>query len=309
MRRRLSEEIENQEDPELLLQRAQEEMRAMHAKNRERAVQAITQKNNLQQMVNDTRKTIERLREKANAADMRGDVDKADKLRQEIDAYAQSLALTEQQFVQASLMAEAVKVSIKREEEKIREKTVQALALKAQWKVLEVERSLTRFQAELNSGRPILLTPEEIGARHARNRTLSTEVIAAKNNLLQMVNDTAKTVENLREKARAARKRGDEDLERHLLREMEQYEASLAGTQAALARAEAIAERAKTALQEEEDWLRQLHLTPPDFTLSGAAPSPGASASDEAADVPTSFLAALALLLLLLIALLIWILR
>src|SRR5690348_7591235 len=34
MRHRLSDEIESQEDPELLLQRAQEEMRALHKRNR-----------------------------------------------------------------------------------------------------------------------------------------------------------------------------------------------------------------------------------------------------------------------------------
>jgi len=63
------------EDPELLLQQAQEEMRAMHAKNRERAVQAITQKNNLQQMVNDTQKTVDNLQAKAELALKRGDRD------------------------------------------------------------------------------------------------------------------------------------------------------------------------------------------------------------------------------------------
>jgi hypothetical protein len=35
------------EDPEVLLSQAQREMTEMHARNRERAVQAITQKNNL----------------------------------------------------------------------------------------------------------------------------------------------------------------------------------------------------------------------------------------------------------------------
>jgi phage shock protein A len=213
--------------------------------------------------------------------------------------------MTEQQLEQAIETTEAVKVAIKREEEKIRQKTIEALALKAQWKVLEVERSLTRLHAELNSGRPVMLTQEQITDRHARNERLAREAIAAKNSLLKMVNDTTKTVENLREKADAARKRGGRELEHHLLREMEQYEASLAEAQAALARAEAIAERAKTAIQEEESWLQQRSVTPP-ATRPEGAPAP---ASGEEADLPAWGLFALTLLFLLLVALVIWILR
>jgi phage shock protein A len=309
MRGRLSGEIESLEDPELLLQQAQEEMRAMHAKNRERAVQAITQKNNLQQMVNDTQKTIEHLHSKANTAKLRGDADKALQFFGEIRDYEELLLRTEQQLEYAIMTSEAVKVAIKREEEKIRQKTIEALALKAQWKVLEVERSLTRFQAELNSGRPVMLTHEQITDRHARNERLATEAIAAKNSLLKMVNDTTKTVENLREKADKARKRGDEELERLLLREMEQYEASLAGAQAGLARAETIAERAKTAIQEEENWLQQLRIAPPGVNLDGSAPLTTPRTPDDEANVPTVLLLALVLLLLLIVTLMIWVLR
>jgi phage shock protein A len=305
MRQQLSNDIESLEDPELLLQQAQEEMRAMHAKNRERAVQAITQKNNLQQMVNDTRKRVDELLRKANAAELRGDAEKALLFREEKRNYETFLLMTEQQLEQAIETTEAVKVAIKREEEKIRQKTIEALALKAQWKVLEVERSLTRLHAELNSGRPVMLTQEQITDRHARNERLAREAIAAKNSLLKMVNDTTKTVENLREKADAARKRGGRELEHHLLREMEQYEASLAEAQAALARAEAIAERAKTAIQEEESWLQQRSVTPP-ATRPEGAPAP---ASGEEADLPAWGLFALTLLFLLLVALVIWILR
>ena len=45
---------------EVLLQNAQEQMREAQAKNRERAVQAITQKNNLQALADQTEKRVSR---------------------------------------------------------------------------------------------------------------------------------------------------------------------------------------------------------------------------------------------------------
>jgi len=132
------------EDPELLLQQAQEEMRAMHAKNRERAVQAITQKNNLQQMVNDTQKTVDNLQAKAEMALKRGDRDLALQLLKEKQNYEQTLQMTRTQLEQAIETSEAVKAAIKREEEKIRQKTAEALALKAQWKNSQIQIAMNK---------------------------------------------------------------------------------------------------------------------------------------------------------------------
>ncbi len=73
----LSGKMDQIEDPEVLLSQAQREMTEMHARNRERAVQAITQKNNLQQMVDDTQKRVDNLQAKAELALKRGDRDLA----------------------------------------------------------------------------------------------------------------------------------------------------------------------------------------------------------------------------------------
>jgi len=45
--------LDKLENPDILLDQAKREMHEMHARNRERAVAAITQKNNLQSMVDE----------------------------------------------------------------------------------------------------------------------------------------------------------------------------------------------------------------------------------------------------------------
>jgi phage shock protein A len=132
------------EDPELLLTQAQREMQEMHAKNRERAVQAITQKNNLQQMVDDLQKRVDNLQAKAELALKRGDRDLALTLLKEKQSYEISLNTTREQLAQAIETSEAVKQHIKREEERIRQKTAEALALKAAWKSNQIQIAINK---------------------------------------------------------------------------------------------------------------------------------------------------------------------
>lgn len=136
--------IEQLENPELLLQQAQEEMRALHAKNRERAVQAITQKNNLQQMVDDLQRRVDNLQGKAELALKRGDRDLALQLLKEKQGYEVSLQQTRASLEQAIETSEAVKQAIKRQEEQIRQKTAEALALKAQWKNSQIQIAMSK---------------------------------------------------------------------------------------------------------------------------------------------------------------------
>ena len=58
---------------EALLEAAQQEMREAQAKNRERAVQAITQKNHLQALADQTQKMVNNLQAKAQKAREDGD--------------------------------------------------------------------------------------------------------------------------------------------------------------------------------------------------------------------------------------------
>ena len=136
--------LDQLEDPEILLQQAQQEMRENQAKNRERAVQAITQKNNLQAELDKTQKVVDNLQAKAELALKNGDRDLARQLLVEKGQYETTLATIQQSLQSAVETTEAIKVAIRREEERIRAKTAQAMALKTQWKQSQIEISLNK---------------------------------------------------------------------------------------------------------------------------------------------------------------------
>lgn len=199
--------IDTVENPELLLQQAQEEMRAVHAKNRERAVQAITMKNNLQQSVNEQQKTVDNLQAKAESALKRGDRDLALNLLKEKQSYEQSLAMTRTQLEQAIETSEQVKMAIKREEERIRQKTAEALALKAQWKNSQIQIAMSkaldgmqgidgtenmfgRAQQKIQSATSEMQARSELGKTRVESRIRELEIseadVAAENELSQL---------------------------------------------------------------------------------------------------------------------------
>ncbi len=140
----LSGGLDTLENPDLLLEQAARDMQEVHARNRERAVQAITQKNNLQQMVDDLQKKTTQLEAKAELAVKRGDKDLALQLLKEKESYSVSLTTTKASLEQAIETSESVKVAIKREEERIRQKTAEALALKAQWKNAQIQNAINK---------------------------------------------------------------------------------------------------------------------------------------------------------------------
>ena len=136
--------LDQLEDPEILLQQATQEMKEAQAKNRERAVQAITQKNNLQALVDQTQKMVDNLQAKAELALRNGDRELAKQLLVEKGQYDATLQSTKVSLQQALDTTEAVKVAMRREEERIRSKTAQALAMKAQWKQAQIETSMNK---------------------------------------------------------------------------------------------------------------------------------------------------------------------
>jgi len=133
-----------QDDAEILLQLAQSQMREAQAKNRERAVQAITQKNNLQALVDQTQKMVTRLEERAETARQADDLDLEQGLLAERGQYLLTLTQTQASLASAIETTEAVKTAMRREEERIRAQTAQALAMKAQQRQALIELAIEK---------------------------------------------------------------------------------------------------------------------------------------------------------------------
>ncbi|HEY3330394.1 MAG TPA: PspA/IM30 family protein [Capsulimonadaceae bacterium] len=132
------------EDPEVLLKQAQDEMRESHQKNRERAIQAITQKNLLQQQVDNTNNQVANLQAKAELALKNGNRELALQLLREKQTLEATLGTLNESLQSAIQVTEQVKVAMRREEESIRTKAAQAMAMKTKWKQAQIEQSINQ---------------------------------------------------------------------------------------------------------------------------------------------------------------------
>ncbi len=144
------------ENPEVLLSQAQREMQEMHARNRERAAQAIRRKNNLQQMADDTQKRMDNLLAKAELALERGDPELATQMLKERRQYEATRTAIKESLAQAIETAEAVRATIRDEEERIRRLTAETLALKAQWKNLQIQNAADETPGAVTTPKMIL---------------------------------------------------------------------------------------------------------------------------------------------------------
>lgn len=132
------------EDPDIMLDQARRDMQEALIANREKAVQAITQKNRLQTMLDEQTKKANQLEQQATMALQQGNRDLARQFVREkanVDAVIGQLKASLDNATQA---VEAVKVAIKRQEEEVRKKTAEALALKAQWKQAQIQNSISK---------------------------------------------------------------------------------------------------------------------------------------------------------------------
>ena len=147
------------ENPKQLLRDAQTEMREKQARNRERAVMAVTAKNNFQKLVDDKQKRIDALSEEADRAEKRGDTDSTPKIRNEIITHKTAIAALQKDLEQASALSEQAKKAIQNDEETIRRKTAEALELKAQWENSHIYRDMNRALRALNTGNKTTTDP------------------------------------------------------------------------------------------------------------------------------------------------------
>ncbi len=131
--------LDDLENPEILLQEAAREMRENLSANRQRAVVAITQKNNLKSMLDEQEKRVAQLEAQAEMALKRGDRDLARRVLREKLTFQDTIGQTRASYEQAVQASEAIKVAIRRQEETVRQRTAEALAKRAQWKQAQIQ--------------------------------------------------------------------------------------------------------------------------------------------------------------------------
>src|SRR5688500_12269857 len=126
--------VEKAEDPEIILNEAQESMRRELEKAKEQAVQAIAARNQLRGVLQDQQNQIAALEAKARTALKSGDEELARQLLVEKATFDQNIDALKGQLAQAEQAAEAVKQNIKTMEAHVRQRAAQKLALTAGWK-------------------------------------------------------------------------------------------------------------------------------------------------------------------------------
>jgi phage shock protein A len=139
-----SSKMDQLEDPEVLLAQAQEDMKQNLVQNRERAVEAITQKNRLKLMVEEGEKKASQLQAQAEQALKRGDRDLALKVMHEKLIHDKALGETWQAYEQAMQTSDSIKTAIRREEEQYRQRLAEKLALVANWKQSQIQISINK---------------------------------------------------------------------------------------------------------------------------------------------------------------------
>lgn len=132
------------EDPEVMLDQAKRDMQGALVANREKAVQAIAQKNRLQGMLDEAIRKSAQLEAQATMALKQGNRDLAKDFLREKATNDQTLETLRTTHVQAQETVEQVKLAIKRQEDDVRRKTAEALAMKAQWKQAQIQSSISK---------------------------------------------------------------------------------------------------------------------------------------------------------------------
>jgi phage shock protein A len=149
-------------EAEAIINNAVRRMKENQVKNRELSVEAITQKNNLQGEVDREERVLAGLERKARAALLEGDQEQAKLFYQERMLHERTLTNLRKTLLSAITAAEKVKAAIRREEERIRLETAEALATKATIKQTQLLVQLSEQQEALREDTSDMGTPEEL---------------------------------------------------------------------------------------------------------------------------------------------------
>lgn len=132
------------EDPDIMLDQARRDMQGALIANREKAVQAITQKNRLSGMLEETKRKSASYESQAAMALKQGDRELAAQIMREKMNNDSTLTQLQTSYEGAVQTVEQVKIAIRRQEEEVRKKTAEALAMKARWKQAQIQNSLSK---------------------------------------------------------------------------------------------------------------------------------------------------------------------
>lgn len=132
------------EDPEIMLDQARRDMQEVLANNREKAVEALAAKNRLEMTVREVENNAANCERKAELALKQGNRELAVTFMAEKRRWEAGLESLRASLTQATTVVEQVKQAIKHQENEVRKKTAEALALKAQWKQAQIQNSITK---------------------------------------------------------------------------------------------------------------------------------------------------------------------
>lgn len=174
------------EDPMAMIDQAKRDMQESLIKNRELAVQAITQKNNLSGMVQNLQAQIERnkaqagmaLKQREAAAPGSPEWNNAQRLALQFAGELQTnqaqLVNLQASHAQATAACENVKKAIEHQETDFRKKLAEAAALKANYKSAQVQNAIEKALSEFN----IVNTNEGFGAASEKVLNMQSEAAA-----------------------------------------------------------------------------------------------------------------------------------
>lgn len=136
--------LDEMEDPEIIINEAVREMKENQIKNRELAVQAITQKNNLQAEVDKESRLVAEFERKATMALQGGNRELAKSFLKEKALHDQTLQTLQANLASAIETSEKVKIAIKQEEERIRVRTAEAMVAKTNLKQAQIQIQINK---------------------------------------------------------------------------------------------------------------------------------------------------------------------
>ncbi len=136
--------LDQWENPEVILDEAVREMRENQARNRELAVQAITQKNNLQDAVDKETRLVAEFERKATLALQGGNRELAKSFLKEKALHDQTLQSMQSNLAAANEASEKVKAAIKQEEERVRVRTTEAMVAKTNLKQAQIQIQINK---------------------------------------------------------------------------------------------------------------------------------------------------------------------